>query len=83
MGGPGSRVAEIRMATVLSDEIDVLAKAKRAIGDDYVPSADEPYMNAAQQDYFRRLLLAWKNPFSMLPQERSPSCRTDRSASRT
>ena len=48
------------MATVLGDEIDVLAKAKRSIGDDYVPSENEDYMNAAQLDYFRRLLLAWK-----------------------
>ena len=46
-------------ATALADEIDVLAKAKRAIGDD-VPSDDQPYMGAAHQDYFRRLLLAWK-----------------------
>ncbi len=47
------------MATALADEIDVLAKAKRAIGDD-VPSDSEPYMGAAHQDYFRRLLMAWK-----------------------
>ena len=48
------------MATALSDEIDVLAKAKRAIGGAYVPTEDEPYMSEAQQDYFRRLLQAWK-----------------------
>jgi DnaK suppressor protein len=48
------------MASVLTDEIDVLAKAKRSIGEDYVPSDSEPYMSEAQQDYFRRLLLAWK-----------------------
>jgi DnaK suppressor protein len=42
------------------DDIDVLAKAKRVIGDDYVPTDDEPYMDSNQQDYFRRLLLAWK-----------------------
>jgi DnaK suppressor protein len=48
------------MATALADEIDVLAKAKRAIGGDYVPSEDEPYMGEVQQDYFRRLLLEWK-----------------------
>ena len=46
--------------TVLSDEIDVLAKAKRAIGGDYTPSEDEAYMNEAQLDYFRRLLGEWK-----------------------
>ena len=48
------------MATVLGDEIDVLAKAKRAISSDYVPSDSEPYMSDAQQDYFRRLLQEWK-----------------------
>ena len=48
------------MATSLADEIDVLAKAKRAIGGDYVPSDDEPYMSGPQLDYFRRLLLEWK-----------------------
>lgn len=48
------------MATALADEIDVLAKAKRALGSDYMPSAAEPYMCEQQQDYFRRLLMAWK-----------------------
>ncbi|MDR2856859.1 MAG: RNA polymerase-binding protein DksA [Novosphingobium sp.] len=48
------------MATALADEIDVLAKAKRAIGGDYTPSEDELYMSEVQQDYFRRLLLEWK-----------------------
>jgi len=48
------------MAASLADEIDVLAKAKRMIGDDYVPNDSETYMNEAQQDYFRRLLLTWK-----------------------
>jgi DnaK suppressor protein len=48
------------MAPVLTDEIDILAKAKRAIGADYVPSDAEDYMSEPQQDYFRRLLLTWK-----------------------
>ena len=48
------------MATALSDEIDVLAKAKRALGGSYVAEENEPYMGEAQLDYFRRLLLAWK-----------------------
>ncbi|WP_395329995.1 RNA polymerase-binding protein DksA [Novosphingobium sp. BL-8H] len=48
------------MATALADEIDVLAKAKRMLGGSYVPAENEPYMCEAQQDYFRRLLLAWK-----------------------
>lgn len=48
------------MGTALADEIDVLAKAKRLLGSDYVPSEAEPYMCEPQQDYFRRLLMAWK-----------------------
>ena len=48
------------MATVLGDEIDVLAKAKRSLSSDYKPADSEPYMSDAQQDYFRRLLLEWK-----------------------
>ncbi|MET1757060.1 RNA polymerase-binding protein DksA [Novosphingobium sp. RD2P27] len=48
------------MTTALADEIDVLAKAKREIGGAYIPSDDEPYMSEPQQEYFRRLLLAWK-----------------------
>ena len=48
------------MATALADEIDVLAKAKREIGGAYVPSDDESYMSEPQQDYFRKLLMAWK-----------------------
>ena len=48
------------MATSASEEIDVLEKAKRVIGPDYVPSDDEPYMNEKQRNYFRMLLLEWK-----------------------
>ena len=48
------------MATVLADEIDVLAKAKRALSGDYQPADDEPYMGEPQLEYFRRLLLEWK-----------------------
>ena len=48
------------MATVLGDEIDVLAKAKRAIAGDYAPSESETYMSDGQLDYYRRLLLEWK-----------------------
>jgi DnaK suppressor protein len=47
-------------STVLSDEIDVLAKAKRAIGGDYSPTDSEAYMSDVQLDYFRRLLGEWK-----------------------
>ena len=48
------------MATVLGDEIDVLAKAKRAIAGDFAPSETDPYMAEPQLDYYRRLLLEWK-----------------------
>ncbi|MDE2562109.1 MAG: RNA polymerase-binding protein DksA [Sphingomonadales bacterium] len=48
------------MASMIADEIDVLAKARRAMPGDYVPTEDETYMNEAQKDYFRRLLLEWK-----------------------
>ena len=48
------------MGTSASEEIDVLEKAKRVIGPDYVPSEDEPYMNEKQRNYFRMLLLEWK-----------------------
>jgi DnaK suppressor protein len=48
------------MASILGDEIDVLAKAKRALGENYAPSETEPYMGEAQLDYYRRLLLEWK-----------------------
>jgi DnaK suppressor protein len=60
-GGPARMGAETLMpSTVLSDEIDVLAKAKRSIGGDYTPSDSEAYMNEQQLDYFRRLLGEWK-----------------------
>ena len=48
------------MASALADEIDILAKAKRMLGSDYVPGDSEAYMSDQQQDYFRRLLQAWK-----------------------
>ena len=48
------------MATILADEIDVLAKAKRAMSGDYLPGDDEPYMGEPQLEYFRRLLIEWK-----------------------
>ena len=48
------------MASVLADDIDVLAKAKRAIDGAFTPSENDPYMGPAQLDYFRRLLLEWK-----------------------
>jgi DnaK suppressor protein len=48
------------VASVLGDEIDILAKARRSLPGEYVPADDEPYMGEAQLDYFRRLLLEWK-----------------------
>jgi DnaK suppressor protein len=48
------------VASVLGDEIDILAKARRSLPGDYVPADDEPYMGEPQLDYFRRLLLEWK-----------------------
>jgi DnaK suppressor protein len=48
------------MVSTASDDIDILAKAKRAIGGDYTPADDEAYMDEQQLDYFRKLLLEWK-----------------------
>jgi len=47
------------MPSAIADEIDVLSKAKRAIGDN-IPTDDEPYMSPAHLDYFRKLLQEWK-----------------------
>lgn len=48
------------MASISNDDIDILAKAKRALDRDYAPSDDEEYMSPQQLDYFRVLLLEWK-----------------------
>ena len=48
------------MATGMGDEIDVLAKAKRALASEYVPLESDPYMSEPQLDYYRRLLQQWK-----------------------
>ena len=48
------------MASVSGDDIDILAKAKRALPADYTPVEDEEYMSNAQLNYFRVLLLEWK-----------------------
>ncbi len=47
------------MASVASDN-EKLAKARAAVGDDYVPDESEEYMGERQQEYFRILLLDWK-----------------------
>ena len=48
------------MASVPNDDIDILAKAKRALDRDYAPSDDEEYMSPQQLNYFRVLLFEWK-----------------------
>jgi DnaK suppressor protein len=48
------------MASLAGDDIDILAKAKRALDSDYTPSDEEDYMNSKQMAYFRQLLLEWK-----------------------
>ncbi len=49
------------MGVANGDEIDVLAKARRSIEGNYLPTADEEYMSMPQLDFFRRLLQEWKN----------------------
>ena len=48
------------MAIAAHDDIDILAKAKRALPPDYTPSDDDEYMSEKQLNYFRVLLLEWK-----------------------
>ena len=48
------------MASVATDDIDILAKAKRSLAGDYTPSDDEDYMSDQQLEYFRMLLVEWK-----------------------
>jgi DnaK suppressor protein len=48
------------MASVPNFDIDILAKAKRALNPDYAPSDAEEYMSPQQLNYFRVLLLEWK-----------------------
>jgi len=48
------------VASVTGDDIDILAKAKRALPPDYAPSDAEDYMSPQQLNYFRVLLLEWK-----------------------
>ncbi|MEW4449706.1 RNA polymerase-binding protein DksA [Qipengyuania sp. JC766] len=47
------------MASTAHDQ-ERLEKARASLEESYVPSDDEEYMNATQQDYFRMLLLEWK-----------------------
>jgi DnaK suppressor protein len=48
------------MATALSS-VEGVGKLPMPVNDDdYRPSADEPFMNARQLEYFRRKLINWK-----------------------
>ena len=48
------------MVATLAVDQEKLARIKRSVGEDYVPSDDEEYMDERQLDYFRMLLLEWK-----------------------
>lgn len=48
-------------AVVVDDEIDQSVVAGVELPAGYRPSADEEFMNARQQAYFRRKLLDWKD----------------------
>ena len=48
------------MSAAATEEIDIFEKAKNLVGEDYVPSDDEEYMNERQQAYFQLLLIEWK-----------------------
>ncbi|WP_164117912.1 RNA polymerase-binding protein DksA [Sphingorhabdus sp. Alg239-R122] len=48
-------------ATTVVEDIDILAKARKAVSEDYKPSDDEEYMSEKQQEFFRSLLKEWKN----------------------
>jgi DnaK suppressor protein len=49
------------MASVLGRVEDPEQAPPSAANDGYRPSADEPFMNPRQQEYFRDKLLAWKD----------------------
>ncbi|MEM1131314.1 MAG: RNA polymerase-binding protein DksA [Pseudomonadota bacterium] len=48
------------VTTTAMDDIDVLAKARRSLSQDYTPDDSETYMGEKQLEYFRDLLNAWK-----------------------
>ncbi|MEO1968816.1 MAG: RNA polymerase-binding protein DksA [Sphingomonadaceae bacterium] len=48
------------MATAAFGDSEKLAKVRAAVGADYTPDDDEPYMSERQLNYFRMLLLEWK-----------------------
>ena len=51
---------EVGMATAAFGDSEKLAKVRAAVGADYTPDDDEPYMSERQLNYFRMLLLEWK-----------------------
>lgn len=53
-----TKLSNVDVGKVL--EKDSLAQAVEMLDDDYRPSDDEPFMNARQLEYFRKLLLNWK-----------------------
>ncbi len=48
------------MASISKDDIEALARTRRALGEHYSPSEDEDYMSEPQLNFFRMLLLEWK-----------------------
>jgi len=48
------------MAAGALNESEILAKANEALPDDYTPTDDEEYMNERQRQFFRKLLIEWK-----------------------
>lgn len=57
----GPEEIEDVMAAEALNESEILAKANKALPDDYTPSDDEEYMNERQQQFFRKLLIEWKH----------------------
>jgi DnaK suppressor protein len=48
------------MAGATKADKDIIAETRAKLGKDYVPSEKEPYMSEKQREYFRMLLLDWK-----------------------
>ena len=48
------------MASAAFEDTDALKQVKAVLEPDYVPSDDEAYMSEKQLNYFRMLLLEWK-----------------------
>lgn len=80
------------MATAVDTLSGEMASGSTSLPDDYRPSAEEPFMGARQQAYFRRKLLQWKESIleeakGTLAQLQTDSLRepdiTDRASSET